>query len=127
MKGWRKVAKAINEVIREKGFNPGDLGFILTNDKNLLDINIEFLNHDYYTDVITFDYSVNKTLNGEIYISVDTVKKNSINYKVSFREESIRVMVHGILHLAGYGDKTDEEKVLMRRTEDEWLERMMIN
>lgn len=113
----------IVEVIRGEGKVPGDLMFILTNDKNVLKINKEFLTHDYFTDVITFDYNIEKIINGEIYISIDTVKRNAHDYKVSFEIELTRVVVHSVLHLCGYDDKTDDERKTMRMMEDFWLDK----
>jgi rRNA maturation RNase YbeY len=98
----------LEKVIREQKKIPGDLYFIFKDDRGLLDINRKFLNHNYYTDVISFDYSENKIISGEVYISIDTVKKNSKIYKVRFHEEVIRVMIHGTLHICGYDD-TDEK------------------
>jgi probable rRNA maturation factor len=125
LKGWRNVVKVFNEVIRENSFVPGDLSFILTTDDKLKEINAEFLKHHYFTDVITFGSNEGDVLNGEIYISVDTVKSNSINYNVSLREELLRVMSHGIIHLIGYDDSTVEEKEEMRRIENLWLTRLV--
>ncbi len=111
------------EVIRGEGKVPGDLMFILTNDQNVLKINKEFLTHDYFTDVITFDYNVEKVINGEIYISIDTVRRNAHDYKVSFEHELTRVVVHSVLHLCGYDDKTDDERKTIRMMEDFWLDK----
>jgi probable rRNA maturation factor len=124
LKGWRNIAKVFNEVIRENRFIPGDLSFILITDTNIRKINQEFLKHDYFTDVITFGYNEGTILNGEIYISLETVESNSINYEVSLRNELLRVMSHGIIHLMGYDDSTKEERSEMRRIENLWLKRL---
>jgi rRNA maturation RNase YbeY len=101
--------------------NSGDLSIIITTDENLKNINIEFLNHYYYTDVITFNYSKEKQLIGEIYISRERVKENANNYNVSLNDEMLRVMIHGVLHLTGYDDKTNDQKRVMRAMEEIWL------
>jgi len=121
LKGSRKALKIIEKVIRKEHKIPGDLNFIITNDKELSKINREFLNRDNLTDVIAFNYSENNNINGEIYISKETVKRNSINYKVSLKNEMLRVMIHGTLHLCGYVDKRNKEKMVMKRKEDRWL------
>ena len=117
----RKIKKIIEKVIRGEKRIPGDLSFILTSDSELKKINREFLGRDYYTDVIAFDYGEGETVKGEVYISRDTVQKNANNYKVSLRNELIRVILHGTLHLCGYKDKSNAQKDKMRRTEDKWL------
>jgi len=124
LKGWRNVVKVFNEVIRENNFVPGDLSFILTTDEKIKEINKEFLKHDYFTDVITFGNGEDKVLNGEIYISLDTVKINAMNYNVSLRTELLRVMAHGLIHLMGYDDATREQREEMRHIEDIWLRRL---
>ena len=118
-----RVRKFLDKVIRENNKVPGDLKFIFTGDESLKSINIEFLNHDYYTDVITFDFCEEDVLNGEIYISHERVAENAFNYKVSLKDETHRVMFHGILHLLGYKDGSEEEKLVMRKAEEECLKR----
>lgn len=120
-RGWRKAAKLFQKVIREEKRIPGDLNFIIADDDSIREINTEFLKHNYFTDVITFDNSSDALTSGEIYISIDTVKNNAADYKVSVNDELLRVMVHGVLHLCGYNDATEEERSNMRRMEDRWL------
>lgn len=122
-RGWRNLVRIINEVIAKEHKISGDLNIIVTNDENLRKINVQFLEHDFYTDVITFNYNSGNCLQGEIYISLDTVKANAINYDVSLQEEMSRVIIHGVLHLSGYNDKTEEERKEMRKLEDFWLNR----
>ena len=121
IEGWKKVRNLLVKVISEEKKVPGDLNFILTTDKVLRRINRKFLNHSYNTDVISFRYNDGPEIDGEIYISVDTVKINANNYKVSFRMELLRVMIHGLLHLCGYEDGTEREKLKMREMEDFWI------
>lgn len=121
LKDLRKLKTNLVKVISGEGKITGDLNVILTNDRELIRINRTFLNHDYFTDVISFDYSEGDTVNGEIYISIDTVKVNAYNYNVSFRDELIRVMIHGILHLTGQNDKTAKERRAMKVKEDHYL------
>jgi len=99
----------------------GDINYIFCSDSYLLKLNQEFLSHQTYTDIITFDYSVGKTISGEIYISLDRIKENANHFNVSPQEELLRVMIHGVLHLSGYRDKKRAEKSIMRKKEEACL------
>jgi rRNA maturation RNase YbeY len=122
---WKAVRNLLEKVIADEKKIPGDLNFILTSDKEIRRINRTFLNHDYYTDVISFRYNTGKVIDGEVYISVDTVIENALNYRVSYRLEFLRVLIHGILHLCGYEDSTDMEKMKMREMEDYWISKYL--
>lgn len=111
----------IESVIRLENAIAGDINYIFCSDEDLLKINQDYLNHDTYTDIISFDYSVGKELHGDVYISVDRVKENAQAYGQAFADELKRVMVHGILHYCGYKDKTDSDTALMRQKEDTYI------
>lgn len=100
----------------------GQVNIIFCSDNYILDINQKYLQHDYFTDIITFDYCEGNVLSGDLFISVDTVRENSIFYKTEFEEELNRVMVHGLLHLIGYDDHTEEDQKTMRSKENYYLE-----
>jgi len=116
-----EIASWISQVIENESFKEGDINYIFCSDNQLLTRNIEFLNHDTLTDIISFDYTMGKLISGDIFISIDRVKENAEGFNVSFEEELSRVMIHGILHYCGYNDKTDAEKSLMRSKEDYYL------
>jgi probable rRNA maturation factor len=113
----------LNDVILNENREKGELSYVFCTDEYLHKINVEYLNHDTYTDIITFDYSVGKKLHGDIYISVKRVTENAGTYRCSVKEEMARVMVHGILHLCGYKDKSTVEATIMRGKEDFYLSR----
>ena len=100
---------------------PGAINFIFTSNASLREMNRDYLSHDYFTDVITFDYSEEEVISGDIFISIDQVKINSGIYNELFEEELNRVMIHGVLHLIGFGDETDVEKEQMRKLENDAL------
>jgi len=99
----------------------GNLNIIFCSDNYILDINQRFLQHDYFTDIITFDYCEGDRLSGDLFISVDSVKENSIEFNTEFEDELNRVMVHGVLHLIGYDDHSDEDIAMMRKKENYYM------
>lgn len=113
--GW------IKSVIVNEGKSLGDISFIFCSDSYLLKVNQKYLEHDYYTDIITFDYVEGKTISGDIFISVDRVGENSIQFSKSFENELNRILVHGVLHLIGYKDKSKKDKKLMTQKENIYL------
>ena len=114
-----KYTDWINNIVRGEQWELGDLDYVFCTDDYLYSLNEKYLGHKTYTDIITFDYSEDNTVSGEIYISVDRVKENAKRYNVDFDIELQRVMAHGLLHLMGFNDKTDKEKELMRDKESE--------
>ena len=115
LRAWLQSAAAA------EGKSIYEIIYVFCSDEHLRGINVEFLDHDYYTDIITFDSGEGNTLRGEMYISTERVADNAQTEGVSFRHELCRVMVHGLLHLAGYGDKTPEQEAMMRQKEDFYL------
>ncbi|MDC9724286.1 MAG: rRNA maturation RNase YbeY [Urechidicola sp.] len=111
----------IAQTIEKEQFKLGEVNYIFCSDEQLLVKNIEFLNHDTYTDIISFDYTIGKLISGDIFISIDRVTENSKTFNTSFQNELNRVMIHGVLHYCGYKDKTDDDKSLMRSKEDYYL------
>ena len=120
-KNKTEIKKWIKIIISQNNCLSGDINYIFTSDEQLHKMNLEYLNHDYLTDIITFDYSKNNTVNGDIFISIERVMENAEAYHVSFGHELKRVIIHGVLHLIGYKDKTEVESQLMRELEDKAL------
>jgi probable rRNA maturation factor len=119
--GKVKLKSWIRKVLKEEGKKEGELNFVFTSDNKLHEMNLEYLGHDTLTDIITFDQAEGLTVSGDIVISKERVAENATTYKITFDNELHRVMIHGILHLCGYKDKTEEEKRQMRSKEDEAL------
>lgn len=109
----------ISQVILSENKKEGDINYIFCDDEFILNINKQYLDHDYYTDIISFDYSVGNELHGDIFVSVERVMENAEDFNVTFDEELKRVIIHGILHYCGYKDKSEEQEVVMRNKEDE--------
>ena len=116
-----KVKKWITQVVLQRGKRVGNISYLFCDDEYLLGVNQRFLNHDTYTDIITFDYSKGDKISGDLFVSIDSVRENANEYKVDFKDELYRVIVHGILHLIGYDDHTPEEIAQMRAKEDYYL------
>ena len=115
------VTKCIKALAKQELREIGDIIFVFCDDNYLHKINLEFLDHDTYTDIITFDYSIGNEVISEIYISVDRVSENAKKYSQTFENEMHRVMIHGVLHLCGYKDKLAEDKQIMRDKENHYL------
>lgn len=111
----------LTDVIKAEGKELGDVSIVVGSDDWLLKFNNDYLNHDYFTDIITFDYCEGITVSGDLLISMDRVDDNAVENNVPRETEFLRVCVHGVLHLCGYGDKTDDEVVVMREKEDYYL------
>jgi len=117
----QKTSDWIKDCITKEKFELGEINYVFCDDDYLHKINMEFLQHDTLTDIISFDYSLGKLVNGDIFISVDRVKENAQEFNVPIEEELHRVIIHGVLHYMGYKDKTDEEKQMMRDKENTCL------
>ena len=116
-----RISAWISNVISSEGFKVEEINYVFCDDDYLHNLNVEFLNHDTLTDVISFDYTIGKIIHGDIFISVERVADNAKDYGVSFEDELHRVMVHGVLHYCGYKDKTHNEEAVMRQREDYYL------
>ncbi len=122
-----RVTAWIRSVAADYGKKLGDITYIFCDDERILAVNREFLQHDYYTDVITFDYSAGNTISGDIFISLDTVRSNAEDIAATFEEELHRIIIHGILHLTGQADKTPETRAEMTRKENIALSKLAGN
>ena len=109
----------LNEIANQHNRNIGFLNYIFCDDEHLIEINRQYLNHDDYTDIITFPYRQDDILESDIFISLERVRDNASEFRTDFKKELLRVMAHGLLHLLGYQDKTDEDVLAMRNAEDE--------
>lgn len=114
----RKTTNWIKQIIGLHNSSVGDISFIFCSDSYLLSVNKQYLNHDYYTDIITFDYVDNGVISGDIFISVERVAENAASFNTDLGNEMSRVIIHGVLHLLGFKDKTDQESKAMREKED---------
>jgi len=121
LKNKLKVKNWIKSILETERKSAGDITYIFCNDEYLLGMNEKYLKHDTLTDIITFDYSENGKLSGDIFVSVERVKENSGSFKTTMDQELGRVMAHGVLHLSGYKDKTSDDKKIMRSKEDFYL------
>ena len=126
LKKKRKIKSWLKEVASEENKIIGYLNYIFVSEKKIRELNKTYLNHDYCTDIITFDYSTDERISGEMYISIDTVKENAIFYHTDFKDELLRVILHGALHLLGYKDNTDDERQRIRKIEDKYIVRFNI-
>jgi rRNA maturation RNase YbeY len=117
-----EIAKWISSCISTYGFSEGEINFIFCDDAYLLKLNVEFLEHDTLTDIISFDYTLGKLISGDIFISVERVKENAQNFTQTFENELNRVIIHGVLHYLGFKDKSSEDKSKMRIEEEKCLE-----
>ena len=117
----RDVSAWIKKVAAAHGKKVGEVAYIFCDDEKILEVNREYLQHDYYTDIITFDYTEGEIISGDLFISLDTVLSNSVQLGVSYEQELYRVIIHGILHLCGINDKGEGEREIMEREENEAL------
>lgn len=112
----------ISRIIESEGFEEGEINYIFCDDEYLHKINVEYLDHDTLTDIISFDYTVGNLIQGDIFVSIERVRENAVDFKVSFDEELRRVLSHGVLHYCGYKDKSEADEVLMRAKEEEKMQ-----
>ena len=121
----KNITKTIDKLLKSENKSRGQLCIVLCDDSDLLAINKKHLDHDYFTDIITFNYNDKNVVSGDLFISVERVQENAKKYGYSFENELIRVVFHGLLHLCGYNDKTNLEKVVMRFKENCYLNKFV--
>ena len=121
LKNKAKLKLWVKSVVEKEKHTLGTINYVFCDDSELLEINLKHLNHNTFTDIITFDYTEGLKINSDIFISINRVEENAKKFKVSFEEELHRVMIHGVLHLCGYKDKTEEEERMMRLLENKYL------
>jgi rRNA maturation RNase YbeY len=121
IKNKNLLKKWLKDLIVQERASPGQINIVFTSDSNVLELNNKYLSRNYLTDIIAFDYTENQVIAGDLFISITRVRENSEKFNVTFKKELKRVIVHGVLHLLGYGDGTKEEKSLMRQMEDRYL------
>lgn len=125
-KNKRILSSFVKEMIKDYGKKCGDISVVFCSDEKLLEVNRQYLQHDYFTDIITFDYSDDKSLSGDLMISIDTVRTNAEEYKVDFLNELHRIIIHGVLHLIGFKDKEPKNQKVMRENENINLEKLLL-
>ena len=118
---YKETSKWLQEVIADNNKKIKEISIVFCNDDYLLELNKKYLNHNFYTDIITFDYSKNNNISGDLIISIDTVSYNAKKYNEEFNNELNRVIIHGILHLLGFDDKTEEQKIIIKEKENYYL------
>lgn len=123
---FEQIKSWLHDVIGNHLKSVGNITYVFCSDNYILSINKQFLNHDYYTDIISFNYSSQRLISGDLFVSLDTVKSNSELFGSDFNIELSRVIVHGVLHLLGWDDKTDEERIVMREKENYWLRKLSL-
>ena len=129
LKNKREISSWIKRIVSTESKNQwkiGDINIIFCSDNYLLEMNNKYLKHNYFTDIITFDYCESDIISGDLFISIDTVKSNSFEYKTDFLDELFRVIIHGILHLLGFNDSTAEEQIEMKSAEERSLSNLQI-
>ena len=126
IKNENNISNWVEKIISNHGFEVGEINYIFCDDAYLHTLNVEFLQHNTLTDIISFDNTLGKLIGGDVFISVERVKENATTFQVSFEEELHRVMIHGVLHYLGFKDKTEKEKEIMRNRENEALSDLII-